>query len=270
MKKLKYLLLLIGLTLLSCSPTTTSSMDSSNNESTLSDTQSDIPYSSPEENSSSSKGGGIIRPSSEESSSSSNNKSSSSSKTSSSSEQENNDPIPSSGETLPIGNKTVSGPSNTTPVDISDWVEYEFDGYMSEGWSYIMGNNKVKGNFYADGSIKFSHLWYGIQTPLINNWKKIEVRLHISQVNNAGDDGVKDDQPIFHIYGYNNKGKHISTDYLEQGSITKQKEGNYVRFYLRNIDISYFEIRLNANPVKGSQHYNFGINKIDLKGWDYE
>lgn len=52
---------------------------------------------------------------------------------------------------------------------------------------------------------------------------KIEVRLNISQINNAGDDGVKDDQPIFHIYGYNPKGKYISTDYLEQGSINKQK-----------------------------------------------
>ena len=89
--------------------------------------------------------------------------------------------------------------------------------------------------------------------------------MHISQINNAGDDGVKDDQPIFHIYGYNPKEKHISTDYLEQGSINKQKEGNYVRLYLRNIDISYFEIRLNANPVKGSQHYNFGINKYRFK-----
>ena len=61
------------------------------------------------------------------------------------------------------------------------------------------------------------------QTLFINNWKKTEVRLHISQINNAGDDGVKDDQPIFHIYGYNPKEKHISTDYFEQGSINKQK-----------------------------------------------
>ena len=53
---------------------------------------------------------------------------------------------------------------------------------------------------------------------------------------------------IFHIYGNNPKGKHISTDYFEQGAINKQKR-NYVRFYLRNIDTSYFEIRLNANPV---------------------
>lgn len=41
------------------------------------------------------------------------------------------------------------------------------------------------------------------------------------------------------------------------------KKGNYFRFYLRNIDIPYFEIKLNANPIKGSQHYNFGtIKKI--------
>ena len=264
MKNIKKLFLMVLLGLVGCSsnPNLSSSLTS----------QSDVPYSSttsqvdkPVEESSSSS----LKESSSTTSSTSS--SSSNKPSSSSSSQSSNEPIPARGENLPIGNKSVSGPSNTAPIDISGWVEYEFNGYMPDYWSYIQGNNKVKnGGFYADGSVKFAHLWYGVQTPLINSWKKIEVRMHISQVNNCSDDGVKDDQPIFHIYGYDKNGYHISTDYLNQGSITKQKEGSYVQFYVRNTSIAYLEFRLNANPVKGSQHYNFGVNKIDLKGWDYE
>ena len=36
------------------------------------------------------------------------------------------DPIPARGEALPIGNTSVAGPKNTTPVDITDWVNYDF------------------------------------------------------------------------------------------------------------------------------------------------
>lgn len=262
MKKFKFGLLIPLLAILACSPIPNSSSTSSSSETSFSSCST-----SKEENTSSSTS------SSKESTSSSKSSSSSSSKTSSSisSSSSSGDAIPARGENLPIGNKSVSGPNNRTPEDISEYQDYEFNGVLPENWTFIQGNNKVKnGDFYADGSLKFSHLWYGIQTPLINSWKKIEIRFHISQVNNCKDDGVKDDEPIFHIYGYNKDGYHISTDYLEQGAITVQKEGTYVRMYVRNIDISYLEFRLNANPHKGSQHYNFGVSQITLKGWDYE
>lgn len=184
------------------------------------------------------------------------------------------DSIPARGESLPIGNKSVSGPSNTTPVDISEWTNFDFTSSIPGYWSYIQGNNKVKNcsDFYAEsagGGFKFAKLYYGLQSPLINSWPKIEVRLHISKV--ANNSQKKDvDEPILHIYGYNSDGYHIYTDYIEQGSITAQKEGTELKFYIKNENVSYFELRLNAHPYKGSQCYNFGVDEISLKGWQWE
>lgn len=171
---------------------------------------------------------------------------------------------------LPIGNRTVSAPANKdNKDDLTNWVDYEFDGSLPTNWSFISGNNKVSNApFYADGSVKFAHLYYGLQTPMFNSWEKLEIRFHVSQVNNSSD-SKKADQPIFHIYGYDESGKFISTDYLEQGSITNATAGSYTRVYVCNPNIAYLEFRLNANPYKGSQCYNFGLNKISMKGWPY-
>lgn len=185
--------------------------------------------------------------------------------------------IPASGQTLPIGdgNKTITGPDNLkNPIDISDWQEFDFYNSIPAHWSYIQGNNKVnsRGDFYAEsagGGFKFSHLYYGLQTPVLTSWVKIEILFHISTVqNNSKKKDV--DEPIFHIYGYNNKGRYIDLTYLEQGKITKKQEGNDVRVYVRNIDICYLEFRLNAFPYTGSQCYNFGVDKISIKGWQWE
>ena len=194
----------------------------------------------------------------------------SNSTSSSSSSRKDNDPIPAKKEQLPIGNVSVSGPHNLVKHNLDDYTDYVFSHALGDDWEYIQGNNKFqnKGDFYADGSFKFSHLYYGLQSPLLTSYKKIEIRLYIKQVNNSTDKR-KEDEPIFHIYGYNDDCSYIHTQYLQQGKITKQSEGNYVRIYLENIDVSYFELRLNANPYKGNQCYNFSINKIKLKGWNY-
>lgn len=182
--------------------------------------------------------------------------------------------IPSSNQMLPIGNRTVTGPDNyNNPDDITEWKEYDFYNSMPNNWAYIQGNNKVnsKTNFYAEsagGGFKFAQLYYGLQTPLINGWEKIEIRLEISCVNNNSQK-KDDDEPIFHVYGYDINGQYISLDYIEQGAITTQTAGNYVRIYVRNINIRYLEFRLNAFPYKGQQCYNFGVSKISLKGWPY-
>lgn len=183
--------------------------------------------------------------------------------------------IPASGQTLPIGdgNKTVTGPANLkNPIDVSDWVEFDLFDSLPTYFSYIQGNNKVnsRGDFYAPsagGGFKFSHLYYGLQTPVITSWKKLEIRLNISTVNNNSK--KKDvDEPIFHVYGYDKTGRYISLDYIEQGKITAQT--SEVKMYIRNENICYLEFRLNAFPYKGNQCYNFGVGSISIKGWEWE
>lgn len=186
-----------------------------------------------------------------------------------------NDEIPASGQSLPIGNKTVTGPKNSkNPVDISNYTTFDLFDSLPDNWSYIQGNNKIKNcnDFYAPsagGGFKFSQLYYGLQTPVINSWVKIEIRFHISVVKSKSGQFDKED-PIFHIYGYDKNGQYISLDYLEQGKITVQQENNEVKLYVKNPNITYLEFRLNMYPCKGSTWYNFGVDEITLKGWQYE
>lgn len=251
-------------------PTTSDSTDTSvrSHRPRTSEEEATSEVISSEEKESSSKTSSSEQKSSSKETTSSEQKTSSETKTSSSKSQSS---IDETEETmLPIGNRTVSAPGNKdSKDDLTNWVDYEFDGSLPTNWSFISGNNKVSNApFYADGSVKFAHLYYGLQTPMFNSWEKLEIRFHVSQVNNSSD-SKKADQPIFHIYGYDESGKFISTDYLEQGSITTATAGNYTRVYVCNPNIAYLEFRLNANPYKGSQCYNFGLNKISMKGWPY-
>lgn len=260
MKHIKLLVLCSTLLIASCGSTTTSSI----NDQSIDDTSSTSEVTSDVGTSSATSEDDTSIDTSEESTSEDTSESSS--------EEEEEEWV---GEKLPIGNTSVPGPENkSNPIDIASDNRYEADlsnGELPNYWSAIWGNNKTgNGNWYANGTYKFASLYHGLQTPYINSWKKIEIRFYIDSVNNCKDDGKNDDEPIFHIYGYNAKEKLVSTDYLEQGKITTSSVGNYVRVYVRNIDISYLEFRLSANPCKGSQHYNFGLSKITLYGWDYE
>ena len=80
------------------------------------------------------------------------------------SEENKESEIPASGQNLPIGNKTVTGPKNSkNPVDITNWVNFDLYDSLPTYFSYIQGNNKVnsRGDFYASsagGGFKFSKL----------------------------------------------------------------------------------------------------------------
>ena len=145
---------------------------------------------------------------------------------------------------------------------------------MPSYFSYIQGNNKIGSctNFYAEsegGGFKFAQLYYGFQTPLLTSFKKVEVRFHISNV--AQNSQKKDDgEPIFHIYEYNDQGQYIGMETLDQGRITEQTKGNQVTVYLRNESMAYFEVRLNAFPYKSGKCYNFGVDVLSVKGWNYD
>ncbi len=54
--------------------------------------------------------------------------------------------------------------------------------------------------------------------------------------------------------------------YEQQNKFADIKE---IKFYISNLEMAYFEIRLNAFPYKGSQCYNFGVSQISIKGWPY-
>lgn len=181
--------------------------------------------------------------------------------------------IPSKEIDLPIGNKSVSGPKNTVPHDINNWINYDLKSSLPEYFSYIQGNNKVNNcfDFYQseDGGFKFSKLYYGLQTPLLTSWKKVEVRLRISDVRNNSQK-LDENAPIFHVYSYDKNGNYLQNDPIAQGKITMKTKGSELSFYIRNIDMAYFEIRLNAYPYKGSQCYNFGVNQVSVKGWNYD
>ena len=187
------------------------------------------------------------------------------------------DPIPASGQMLPIGNTTVSGPHNTTRVNLDDYTDFSFYDSLPDNWEYIQGNNKVKNcsDFFENeaGGFKFSHLYYGIQSPLLKTYKKLEVRLYISQLTNSSKK-ADDTKDIFHYYFYNSTGTCYSNYKVQKSeTITHSQVGNFIRFYVTQSeipDLSYFEIRLNYYASKGSQCYNIGMDKIQLKGWDYE
>lgn len=184
------------------------------------------------------------------------------------------DRIPASGESLPIGNTTVSGPSNEIPVDITKWVDYDFSSSLPDYWSFIMGNNKksTSSDFYAEssgGGFKFAKTYYGLQSPLLESWLKTEVRLKVSQVqNNSQSQSQYEGKPIFHIYSYDNTGHYIGMQTYDQRDTFKNI--TEIKFYIANPEMAYFEIRLNAYPYKGSQCYNFGVSQISLKGWPYD
>lgn len=171
------------------------------------------------------------------------------------------------GDMLPIGNKVIDGPTNlSNPDEISPEKSYNFTSSMPTNWVYIMGNNKAPGNesFYKEGGLKFSHLWYGVQSCAFKPYKYTYVSFKVSSVNQCSD--AASENPIFHVYGYDKDNNCILQKNIEQGSITVATKGNYVNFEIHNDQMVYLEMRLNANPCKGQQSYNFGISEIKIKG----
>ena len=137
---------------------------------------------------------------------------------------------------------------------------------------YIYGNNFVKGNYYADGSAKFSSSTaakQGFQTGYFIGNKKLEIRIHVGNLYN-NNDGNKIDKnsPVMSIYGFSEDGTLLQQVYIKE--INKNNENNYIRTYMAGNDVAYLEFRFMQLPYKGSQAYNISLKGISLIAWPYE
>ncbi|MBQ4182081.1 MAG: hypothetical protein II619_00765 [Bacilli bacterium] len=270
MKKSLLFLTVAALTLCSCAePVEISSsfspVESSSSAVSLSSKTVSSTLSSSEAASSSQVASSSVLPSSSSLISSSTQPSSSSQMSSSSSYSAGDD-------TLPNGNLKLSAPENmASPIDVTNWVNFDMSEELPSYWRHIYGNNFTNASFYASshgGGVKMDQLRKGLQSPILNTWKKLEVRITISSVNNNSQNvNSHKNKPIMLIYGYDSASNLIVQDEIAEGSINANT--NEVHFYLRNESLAYFELRLNAFPYKGSQCYNFGIGGVSLKGWPY-
>lgn len=176
---------------------------------------------------------------------------------------------------LPLGsgNTLVSTPENiNSPISIANLVTHNLSSSMPNNYSYIQGNNKVNNSnasFYNasnGGGFKFSRNWYGFQTCAFDTFKYLEVSFRISAVENSSASKKAPEEPILHIYGYNNEGTPIVQKFIEHGSIDVSTKGKSLELEIHNNKVCYLEFRLNANPYKGDQCYNFGVDQLKLKG----
>lgn len=192
--------------------------------------------------------------------------------------------------TLPQNMKMFYAPTNEplefkTSLSSDDWYEFSMiDDLPSDDWTFIYGNNCSRGDygsspqpsFYssnnnAPGGLKMDQRWKGFQTPLFHhNGPKLEIRLDISQVNNANDKPVTS-VPTGYFFFYDKDANWLSNlDYkLVSGTITKNTDE--VKFYVTGSgteNVAYFEFRLSALPYKGSQSYNFGLGGISIHSWE--
>ena len=137
---------------------------------------------------------------------------------------------------------------------------------------YIYGNNFVKGNYYADGSAKFSSSTaakQGFQTGYFIGNKKLEIRIHVGNLYNSNDGNkIDNDLPVMSIYGFSEDGTLLQQVYIKE--INKNNENNYIRTYMPGNDVAYLEFRFMQLPYKGSQAYNISLKGISLIAWPYE
>lgn len=179
-----------------------------------------------------------------------------------------------------ITNKPITNPDGSTRLsaptvkhDISDYTEFSFKDSLPDGFLYIDGNNAYKttdfykdsyGGLIMDENVKGKK---GFQSCLIDSYKKIEIRINIGKFHGTMKQEVRN-VPVITVYGFDINGNIIDTQTIDD--IDKNKEGNYVRVYLRGEAIAYFEVRATNLPYQSSQVYNFGIRGVTIKGWQYE
>lgn len=178
------------------------------------------------------------------------------------------------GETNPDGSKKLDGPNNiNNPIDISEWVNFSFETSMAENFSYIYGNNKVNGDLYADGcEMQFNKnegAKKGFQSPAFTPFKKVEVRLNIKEFH-PNSAKKNDKNPVFTIYGFDKNSNLVTQEVIEELKVNNQNTKQEVKFYLRNELMTYFEVRVTNLPYKGNTVYNFGINQVSIKGWNFD
>lgn len=196
---------------------------------------------------------------------------------------------------LPNGYAQIDAPTNTpvslvTSTSSSDWYEVDWTEDQPSNWRYIYKNavdngptgHKTSPNFYAykpsnpedyPGGLKVTNEFVGFQSmKFTHTGEKLEIRIYITQVNNATDK-VDEKNPTAFLYFFRNNGDLIPslTYTVEKGSIEKNTE--YVKCYITGSEIknvTHFQFWSNAKPYKGSQAYNYGIGKVGIHSWTYE
>lgn len=196
---------------------------------------------------------------------------------------------------LPNGYAQIDAPSNTpvtlvTSTSSADWYEVDWTEDKPADWRYMYKNavdngpsgHKTSPNFYSynsskptdyPGGLKITNEFVGFQSMKFTHiGEKLEIRIYITQVNNATDK-VDEKNPTAFLYFFRNNGDLIPslTYTVEKGSIEKNTE--YVKCYITGSEIknvTHFQFWSNAKPYKGSQAYNYGIGKVGIHSWLYE
>lgn len=206
-----------------------------------------------------------------------------SSSSKSSSTSESGDPYFDGKVILPTGDYQCDKPTNTpiqivTSYDSSDWWQEDIKDELPSDMAFIYGNNSSDGpsGHYAnppmyqndEGGLKISKERQGIRSPLFtHSGEKLEIRIGISQLTNAS--GTPDkNKDTGYIYFFDSNGDLLSskTVTVEENSIDSNTQ--YLRYYVLGAQqIAYFEFRLNVQPYKNSQNYNFGIGYLAVHSW---
>lgn len=272
MKKTKLILLSLGVLLCSCG-------NNSSVTTTITSTTSSSVTTTTSSSSSTSTGTST--------SSTTSSTSSTSTSTSSSSTSSSEDPWFNNREKLACGYYEMDLPKNhNNPVQLitdyqtSSWYNFDMKSEMPNDFRYIYRNScddgptghKSSPKFYSNeaGGLKIANTGVGFQTYMFSHTgEKLEMRIGISQVNNCSETPEKGKDTL-HIYYFNKFGDLLGYDSIEEGSISKSSEGQYVKLYCTHEyvkDIAYIDIRCNALAYKGSQCYNIGIGYFQLKSW---
>lgn len=173
--------------------------------------------------------------------------------------------------TLLTDNTSTSWDENDTKSSIPTGFRYIYKNSYDDGPTY----HKTSPNFYssnndAPGGIKFTGAGIGLQSKMFTHTgNKLEIRIGISQVNNARGIPVKN-ADTFHLYYFNNVGLLLGHSAVVAETITTSSAGNYVKIYCTESytsSIAYVDLRMNANAYKGSQLYNVGVNYLNIKSW---
>ena len=175
----------------------------------------------------------------------------------------------------------------TTLSDNTTWSNNYLYDELPANFRFIYGNSyddgpsgsKASPSFYSynadntskyPGGLKMDQKSKGFQTfQFTHSGAKLEIRLGISQINNASgkpEEGVD----TLRIYYFNNVGKYLGQHSvvartLKQGTT---KEIKYYETSTFTCDIAYLEVRQISMAYKGSQCYNFGISYCHLKSWE--
>lgn len=167
----------------------------------------------------------------------------------------------------------------TLSADSSSWFNSEFISDTSNGYRYIYKNScsdgpsghytSVKCYDNEKGGLKIDDLGVGFGSPYFNHsGAKLELRLGISQVNNAkGDIDPKKD--TYHIYFFGENNNYLGKSSVPKGSIkTSTKELTVYYTEPNAINVKYFELRVICKPYVSSQSYNVGISYCNIKSWE--